>query len=81
MKAAILKFTGLSKLGGLLAAAGMAIAALGIFGVKMKRTGRKKERAKQTEKINAKVKTAKQVRRAVRIDPSKHNSVRRFDRD
>ncbi len=76
-----LKFTGLSRLGGLLAAAGLALAALGLFGAKMKRAGRKQEQAKQTEKIHAKAKTAKKVRRDVRADPGKRDSVRKFDRD
>ena len=47
-----LKFTGLSKLGGLLAAAGAFLVVAGIALLKAFTAGRRKEQAKQMEKAN-----------------------------
>lgn len=50
------------------------------YGKKREVEGRKKEQAKQVEKINEKVEKADEVRRAVRVDPAKRDGVRKFDR-
>lgn len=59
MIATFLKFTGLSKLGGLLAAIGVGLGALFVFGASKKREGRKQERAKTQEKTIENVQKAK----------------------
>lgn len=66
---------------GYIAVAVAAVAGVLAFGAKKKSEGRKQERAKQTEKINEKVRKADEVRRAVRTDPGKRDGVRKFDRD
>lgn len=71
----------LGRFWGYLAAAGAFVAVAGVALLKAVSAGRRKEQAKQTEKIHAKAETAKKVRRAVRSDPGKRDSVRRFDRD
>lgn len=81
MLRAFLKFTGLSKLAGLLAAAGVFAAGIGLAMLKAFSAGRRKEQVKTMEKIHEKAGDADKVRRDIRTDPSKRERLRKFDRN